>query len=305
MHDMWKQLIAEACLKGALRYPSQRKFSPKTMRRFTNQISRIFPCEKHAVHLEPYPLDQLKAEKITPKKQTNKTVIVYLHGGGFCLGSLDTHRAWLCNLAQHSECTVIHIAYPLAPEADFEQINAAIYQAYRYLIDSGINAKDIILAGDDAGANLILALTLRLVRQKNTTLPQALILLSPFLDLTLTSNSIRYNKKHDALMSADFLQQAIDYYLKNSGFETSDPRVSPLFDDLSGLPPLLIQVGSKTLLMDDAKRLKEMATLADVEVSYKLYTGMWHNFFMFNAWFEEGQNALQDIKKFIDQCHEN
>ncbi|MBF7688246.1 alpha/beta hydrolase [Acinetobacter sp. EC24] len=298
---MWKQLLVESCLKSTLRYPSKYDFSPQTMRHFTGQIAQVFPCNKQGLNIDTYSLANLTVEKITPLNNTSKHIILYLHGGGFCLGSLKTHRAWLCEMARTTGTTVMSLAYPLAPETTFPAQSEAIYNAYRALLESGIQAQDIILAGDDAGANLALALCLRLIRQKNTALPCGLMLLSPFVDLTLTSNSVRYNQKHDALVSVDFLKKAIGYYLKDTDFETSDPRVSPLFDDLTGLPPLLIQVGSKSLLMDDAKRLKDMAERAEVDVYYKLYTGMWHNFFMFNAWFDEGKMALNDMCSFIQQ----
>ncbi|MBF7681833.1 alpha/beta hydrolase [Acinetobacter sp. B5B] len=298
---MWKQLFVESCLKGTFRYPSRYQFSPRTMRHFTGQISQVFPCHQHGLNLDTYSLAELTVEKITPVQTTSKKIMLYLHGGGFCLGSIKTHRAWLCEVARSTGLTVMSLAYPLAPETPFPDLTEAVYTAYKALIDSGIDPKNIILAGDDAGANLALGLALRLVRQKNTALPCGLMLLSPFIDLTLTSNSVRYNQKHDALLSIHFLQKAIGYYLKNTQFDPSNPRVSPLFDDLSGLPPLLIQVGSKSMLMDDAKRLQEMAKQAEVDVSYKLYTGMWHNFFMFNAWFEEGKMALNDMRHFIEQ----
>ncbi len=123
------------------------------------------------------------------------------------------------------------------------------------------------------------------------------MLLSPFLDLTLTSPSLRYNQKHDALLSIEALQTGIDYYLTQE-IDPADPRVSPLFDDLAGLPPVLVQVGSKEILLDDANRFKEKAQDAKVDVTYKLYTGMWHNFQMFSPWFEEAQKSLADIAEF-------
>lgn len=301
MHDMWKQYFVEGLLKGTIRYPSTRRFSPKIMRIVTEQISQIFPLNQEQIHIADYPLNHTIAEKISPLAVTSNKIILYFHGGGFCLGSLKTHRSWVCDIVQATKLPVIHFAYPLAPETTFPDSAEAIYQAYMSLLESGIEPQNIILAGDDSGANIALTLALRLVRQKTTTLPCALLLLSPFLDLTLTSGSVRYNQKHDALLSPKFLQQAINNYLQNTDYEAENPRVSPLYADLSGLPPLLIQVGSKSLLMDDAKRLKDMADTAEVKAVYKLYTGMWHNFFMFNAWFDEGRTALQDLAHFVDQ----
>jgi len=123
------------------------------------------------------------------------------------------------------------------------------------------------------------------------------MLLSPFLDLTLTSESLRYNQKHDALLSIETLETGIDYYVPKS-MDTSHPSISPLFADLTGLPPTLVQVGSKEILLDDAQRFKEKAEQANVEVTFKLYTGMWHNFQMFYPWFDEAKQAMADLAEF-------
>ena len=115
--------------------------------------------------------------------------------------------------------------------------------------------------------------------------------------LSLTSESIRYNSKLDALLSIEALETGIDYYVPEQ-IDPADPLVSPLFDDLADLPPTLVQVGSKEILLDDAQRFKDKATKAGVDVTFKLYTGMWHNFQMFNAWFPEAKMALDDIATF-------
>ena len=128
--------------------------------------------------------------------------------------------------------------------------------------------------------------------------------MSPFLDLTLSGESLRLNQEHDALLSIEALQAGIQHYLKDA-IPADDPRVSPLFDDLSGLPPTMLQVGSKEILLDDAKRFKEKAEQAGVKVQFKLYTGMWHNFQMFNAWFPEAKQALLDVADFAHSCDQS
>lgn len=300
MQEMWKQWLVEALLKTTIRYPSQRQFSPNLNRFYINHATSVFPLHHKNLTTEKKTLAHLPIEIITPSTQKNESVIFYLHGGGFHLGSLKSHRAWLYCLAETTKTQIINVDYPLAPESPFPHSSQAIYNAYLALISSGIRAENIILAGDDSGANLALTLALRLIRQKDTVLPRAVMLFSPFLDLTLTSRSIRSNRKHDALTSIQFLQKGIGYYTANTNFEADDPRISPLYGDLTGLPPLLIQVGSKSVLLDDATRLKEMAEAVDVVVDYQLYTGMWHNFFMFNEWFDEGKQALLNSKEFID-----
>ena len=137
------------------------------------------------------------------------------------------------------------------------------FDIYTTLLGQGIQAKDIILSGDSCGANLALGLALK-IRDEGLAQVSGLILLSPFLDLTLSSESLRYNRKHDALLSIETLEAGINYYLPKS-MDTADPAISPLFADLSGLPPILVQVGSKEILLDDAQRFKEKAEQAGVD----------------------------------------
>ena len=294
INTMWKQYLTEAFLKTAIRTPSQFNLPPTTIRLALDQLCRVFPVNKE-VRIRPIRLAGIKAEEIKPQSSSTQ-LIFHIHGGAFFLGSLNTHRAFMTDIAARTQMQVIHVDYPLAPESGFPDALDALYDIYQLLQDQGIQAKDIILSGDSCGANLALALCLRL-KENRDELPSGLILLSPFLDLTLTSESLRFNRKHDALLSIEALEAGIDYYLGNR-VTTDNPQVSPLFDDLTGLPPTLVQVGSKEILLDDAKRFREKAQAADVKVEYKLYTGMWHNFQMFNAWFDEARQALADLAAF-------
>jgi len=221
---------------------------------------------------------------------------LHIHGGAFFLGSMNTHRAFVSDLAASTQMQVIHLDYPLSPEHPYPEAIDALFDVYQLLLEQGIQAKDIILSGDSCGANLALALALR-IRDEQRPQVSGLILLSPFLDLSLTSESIRYNSKLDALLSIEALETGIDYYVPEQ-IDPADPLVSPLFDDLADLPPTLVQVGSKEILLDDAQRFRDKATKAGVDVTFKLYTGMWHNFQMFNAWFTEAKMALDDIAAF-------
>ena len=294
---LWKQLITEGMLKTAIRTPSQFNLPPNSIRFALEQMCRVFPSNKDVV-VRPLRLAGLAAEEIKPKSEATQ-LILHIHGGAFFLGSLNTHRAFLTNVAARTQMQVIHIDYPLSPEHAYPEASEALFEVYTTLLAQGIQAKDIILSGDSCGANLALGLALKI---KQEQLPQVsgLILLSPFLDLTLSSESLRYNREHDALLSIETLETGIDYYLPKT-IDKADPAVSPLFADLAGLPPILIQVGSKEILLDDAQRFKERAEQAHVKVSFKLYTGMWHDFQLFHAWFDEAQQALADLAEFAHQ----
>ncbi|PJG44104.1 esterase [Acinetobacter tandoii] len=290
----WKQFITESILKTTVRTPSQYSLPPKTLRLGLEQLCRVFPMQSD-VQVRSLRLGQLNAEELKPQKQSTQ-LIFHIHGGVFFLGSLKTHRAFLSQIAARTQMQVLHVDYPLSPEHPFPEAVEALFTVYLNLLEQGIQAKDIILSGDSCGANLAVALAVK-IREAQLEQVSGLILLSPFLDLTLTSESLRFNQKHDALLSIEALETGIDYYLPKE-IDRGDPRVSPVFEDLTGLPPTLIQVGSKEILMDDGKRFQQQAEAAGVEVEFKIYTGMWHNFQMFSAWFEEAQQALADLAAF-------
>ncbi|WP_180022332.1 MULTISPECIES: alpha/beta hydrolase [unclassified Acinetobacter] len=296
-----KQLITESILKTTIRGPSQFNLPPNTLRFALEQMCRAFP-QNPDVQIRPIRLAGLKAEEIKPQ-QASTQLIFHIHGGAFFLGSMNTHRAFLTQVAARTQMQVLHLDYPLSPEAQFPEALDALFDVYAVLLDQGVQAKDIILSGDSCGANLALALALKIQQEQ---LPQVsgLVLMSPFLDLTLSSESLRYNRKHDALLSIEALETGIDYYVPRS-VDRADPLVSPFFAELKELPPIHIQVGSKEILLDDAQRFKVKAEEAGLDVEFMLYTGMWHNFQMFSSWFEEGQRALSDLADFAHRLDQD
>ena len=290
-----KQYLTESILKTSFKMPSRLNIPPTAVRFALEQLTRVFPQHKD-VKIRSLRLAGIPAEEIKPQKSATQ-LIFHIHGGAFFVGSLKTHRAFLSEIAVRTQMQVLHLDYPLAPEHQYPEASEAVYDAYLQLLSQGILPKDIIISGDSCGANLALALALKLKDEDAELLPSGLILMSPFLDLTLTSESLRYNQKHDALLSIEALETGIEFYVPK-GMDKSQPELSPIFGDFEGLPPTLVQIGSKEILLDDASRFKEKAEAAKVNVSYKLYTGMWHNFQMFSPWFDEAQQALADIATF-------
>ncbi|WP_436917522.1 alpha/beta hydrolase [Acinetobacter schindleri] len=289
-----KQLITETILKTSIRKPSQFNLPPAALRKALEQFCKLFPVDKN-VEIRSLKLAGLNAEEIKPQQEATQ-LIFHIHGGAFYLGSMKTHRAFMSQIAARTQMQVLHVDYPLSPEAPYPAALDAVFNVYMQLLDQGVQAKDIILSGDSCGANLALALALK-IQKLELPQPSGLILLSPFVDLTLTSESLRYNQVHDALLSIETLESGIQYYVPSS-IEHGNPEVSPYFADLTGLPPMHIQVGSKEILLDDAQRLRDKALAAGVEVEFKLYTGMWHNFQMFSAWFDEARQSLADLADF-------
>ena len=298
---VWKYYITESLLKTTIRTPSQLNIAPNVLRPLLDQACRLFPQHPN-VKIRSLRLAGIRAEE-SRANPTVSQIILHIHGGAFFLGSLNTHRALMTNIAACTQMQVVHLDYPLAPEHAYPEAIDALIDVYQALLVQGIQPKDVIISGDSCGANLALALCLKL-KQQPKSMPSGLILMSPFLDLSLSGKSIRDNQKHDALLSVEALQAGIQHYLSD-GIQADDPRVSPLFDDLNGLPPTLVQVGSKEILLDDANRFREKAEQAGVKIHFKLYTGMWHNFQMFNAWFPEAKQSLKDLAEFATNLDRN
>ena len=298
---VWKYYFTQSLLKAAVRKPSEFNIAPNVLRPVVNRLCRLLPHNNN-VQIRPLRLAGIRAEEIKANP-TASQIILHIHGGAFFLGSLTSHRALMTNIAACTQMQVVHLDYPLAPEHAYPEAIDALIDVYQALLVQGIQPKDVIISGDSCGANLALALCLKL-KQQPKSMPSGLILMSPFLDLSLSGKSIRDNQKHDALLSVEALQAGIQHYLSD-GIQADDPRVSPLFDDLNGLPPTLVQVGSKEILLDDANRFREKAEQAGVKIHFKLYTGMWHNFQMFNAWFPEAKQSLKDLAEFATNLDRN
>lgn len=205
--DPWKQIITEQFLKTTIRTPSRFSLPPSSQRFLLEQMCRAFPLNK-SIRIRPLRLAGLRAEELKPETEATQ-LILHIHGGAFFLGSMNTHRAFVSDLAASTQMQVIHLDYPLSPEHPYPEAIDALFDVYQLLLEQGIQAKDIILSGDSCGANLALALALR-IRDEQRPQVSGLILLSPFLDLSLTSESIRYNSKLDALLSVEALETEVD-----------------------------------------------------------------------------------------------
>ena len=234
-----------------------------------------------------------------PSLEPNLPVLVYLHGGGWVTFNVDSHDSFCRYLAVHGQCIVVAVDYRLAPEHAYPAAVDDAYSAYMALLDKGYQAQQIVLAGDSGGCAHILNLALRL-QKKGQVLPAGLVMISPFVDLSLTMPSVKRHKRLDPMVTAHALQRGADAY--RGKIAANDQRVSPLFADLTGLPPLLIQVGEQEILLDDALALERKAKSAGVEVSCEVYDGMWHNFQMFNEFIDKSDFALQQIGRFVKRC---
>ncbi|GAA5012933.1 alpha/beta hydrolase [Acinetobacter puyangensis] len=287
----------EKILKATIKFPSEQGLSANTLRKLLVPTSKLLPVNR-SLHFKKLHLAGMPCEEIKVRNEDPTQMIFHIHGGAFFLGGLDSHRGLMSDLVTYTKAQVLHLDYPLAPEHPFPYALDLLFAAYLEILQQGIEPKDITLSGDSCGGNLALALCLKL-RDEKLPLPSGLILMSPWLDLSLTGESLKFNAKQDTLLSEQLLKQGIEYYITDDN-SIDEPYISPLFANLSGLPEILIQVGSKEILLDDAKRLKEYVEQAGGKATLSIYPGMWHNFHMFNHWVEQAKQALNDIARFVD-----
>ena len=228
------------------------------------------------VSVETAELGGRPAEWLTPEGVGRDAAVLYLHGGGYCGGSLNSHRDLAARIAIASEGAVVTLGYRLGPEDPYPAAVHDAVAAYRQLVADGIPPDKLVVAGDSAGGGLTMALLLSL-RAEGDPLPAAAVLLSPWVDLTQSAPSYRQLADRDPMVSQENLDALAAAYL-----DGTDPRTelaSPLFaDDLSGLPPVRIEVGAAEVLLDDATRLADRLTAAGNDVTLTVWPEMIHVF---------------------------
>ena len=226
-------------------------------------------------------------------------VLMFFHGGGYCSGSIVSHRRLVTEAGRAAGVRTLAIGYRLAPEHPFPAAYDDVLTAWRFLRDRNIPAAHIAIGGDSAGAGLTLALIGRL-GDAQEELPGCAWLISPWTDLTMSGPTLSSKEAVDPLIHKQYLIELAEAYLP-AGMDRKDPRVSPLYADLKGFPPVLIQVGSAETLLDDATRFAAVAGAADVRVTLEIWPQMIHAWPLWNARLEPGRSALASGGAFIGQ----
>ncbi len=254
--------------------------------------------EPTRVQIRPVDADGVEAQLIWPARlhhPIGRRAILYIHGGGFFSGSLRTHRAIAGSLAKAASADVLLIDYRLAPENPYPaQIDDAL-TAYRWLLDSGYEPSNIVVVGESVGGNLAIEATLRQMRVKGP-LPAAVVAMSPVTDLAATGASLAATAGTDPLIDAAQLDLMRKAYLGTRS--PTDPMVSPLYGDMTGFPPLLVQVGSGEALLDDTLRLADKARKVGVDVETEIWPGMIHQWQLFPFWLDDARRSNQRVAEY-------
>jgi len=224
-------------------------------------------------------------------------VLLYFHGGGYCSGSIVSHRRMVTEAGRAARMRTLAIDYRRAPEHPYPAAHEDALAAWRFLRKQGIPASSIAVGGDSAGGNLTLGLINRL-RAAGEELPACAWLVSPWTDLTMSGATLGTKDAVDPLIHTAYLTELADAYAPQP-IERRDPLISPLFVGLAGFPPMLIQVGSAETLLADATRLAAAAGTADVAVTLQIWPHMIHAWPVWNAKLEDGRRALASAGQFM------
>jgi epsilon-lactone hydrolase len=249
------------------------------------------------VALESVDLDGVPGEwSIVPGSDMSR-VLMFFHGGGYCSGSIASHRRMVTEAGRAGGLRTLAVEYRLAPEHPFPAAFEDALKAWLYLRRQGIAAAHIAIGGDSAGGGLTLALLCRL-RDAKEALPGCAWLVSPWTDLAMSGSTLATKDAVDPLIHAGYLDELAAAYVP-ARMDRKDPRLSALYADLRGLPPMLIQVGSAETLLADSTRFAAAAGAADVAVTLEIWPRMIHAWHLWNAHLEPGRRALLSAGAFF------
>jgi len=289
-----------AAVDALLRQPIERPATVAEEReQFANTITRPVPDD---VRVAERTLGGRPALSLEPAYGAEVDgVLLFLHGGGYVIGGPRTHAALAAGLARRAGVRAVLPDYRLAPEDPFPAAVEDALAAYRELVAEAGGAGRVVLAGDSAGGGLALA-TLLAARDEGLPAPAGVAVLSPWVDLTAAGDSMRTRRGIDPIFEPSDIEGYAAQYVGDG--DRRAPLASPLFADLHGLPPLLIQVGGNEVLLDDAVRLASRAAADDVDVTLRVWPGVPHVFQHFAGMLDEADEALADAGAFLRRALE-
>jgi len=282
--------IIDAKLKN--RYTANKTIDQ--LRKETKDAGNIIPLPKNT-KFKRVSVGNIDAEWITCGEFETDKIFMFMHGGGYYRGSISSTRATVARISAEAKVRCLSIEYRLAPEYPFPAAIDDTYTAYNWLLKEGVKPKNIIVSGQSAGGGLCLALLLKL-KEKKFFQPRGAIALSPWTDLTQSGKTMKINADIDPVISKKYLDRMANLYLAKT--PNTSPLASPLYGELSGLPPLLVQVGSAETMLDDSRRFVEKAKEAKVDVQIEVYKDMFHGWHGSAHILKDGKKAIKNIGLF-------
>ena len=235
----------------------------------------------------------------TPRKNVNtKSIIFYLHGGGYCFGSsLTTHKVGLTKLAKQTGSVCYSVDYRLAPEHQYPAALDDALTAWKHIVSQNPNC-NIILAGDSAGGGLSLALMMYL-RDNNEQIPDGLVLFSPWTDLTCSGETYETKANYDPMFTTNMTKDCANIYVPEDVKKT-DPYISPLYGDFTNLPRTLVLVGGNEILLDDSRLFAQKAEESGVDIEIDIWPSMFHDWWLFGSFIPETKQVLDKVTNWIN-----
>jgi monoterpene epsilon-lactone hydrolase len=289
--------VLRACIRLLVKRRLRAAKSLDVVRRRLLFQARFVPRPPRGTETLTTTVGGVKADRIATPASRHDRHVLYLHGGSYLVGFPAIYRDLTWRIATLARARVTCIDYRLAPEHPFPAALDDAVAAYRGLLDAGADPRHVALMGDSAGGGLVFATLLRL-RDEGTPLPAAAVAVSPWTDLTLSGESLTTKAAIDPMIPVERSQEAADLYL--AGADARHPYASPLYGDPSGLPPVLIMVGTDDVLHDDAVRMAEKMRAAGCAVELEVWPRMWHVWHMLARVMPEARAAVERIAGFVD-----
>ena len=291
---MTDNLTLKNIIEAKLKNPYTENKTIDQLRKETEEAGNKIPLPKNT-KFKRVSVGNIDAEWITCGEVENDKIFMFIHGGGYYRGSIAATRATVARISAEAKVRCLSIEYRLAPEHPFPAAIDDTFTAYNWLLKEGLNPKDIIVSGQSAGGGLCLALLLKL-KEKNFFQPRGAVALSPWTDLTQSGKTMKINADIDPVISKKYLDRMANLYLAKTS--NISPLASPLYGELSGLPPLLVQVGSSETMLDDSRRFVEKAKEAKVDVKIEVWKDMFHGWHSSANILKDGENAIKNIGLF-------
>jgi len=285
--------IFSGAMRAGIKPILRLRFPVSFQRRWVNGLTSMLPAPRRT-HASVKNMNGVTAECVTVGEPADDLAILYLHGGGYCIGSPRGYRVITGRFARSAGVAVFTPDYRLAPEHPHPAALHDAICAYRWLRQQGM--RHIAIAGDSAGGGLTLATAVAL-RDAGEPMPVALALISPWLDLAGQGETIKTHARRDPSQSPDGLARWAQAYANGLPFD--HPLCSPLYADLRGLPPILVHVGSEEILLSDSLRLRERAIASGVDIQLREFEGLWHDFQLHAGVLKDADVSLAELGGFL------
>ncbi|WP_299976567.1 alpha/beta hydrolase [Desulfobacula sp.] len=287
-------IILSAIFRHLKSRPTFESIGIEPYRKLLEKSAIAFKPDK-SIKAEPFRIKAIEAQWLLPLHHNKKRIIIYIHGGGYIAGSINSHRDLASRIAIASDAKVLIFNYRLAPEHPFPKGLCDVRAVYQWVMDNFQDTHKISLVADSAGAGLALALLSGLLTDERP-LPICSILISPWIDLECKNKSHIENQKKDPMLSQSILKKTALFYTDK---DLSNPLISPINNNFSGISPVLIQTGEHEVLVDDSKILSKKLTKAGATVQLEIWEGMFHVWHYFAKYLSEGRQAIKHIGNFI------